>query len=227
MKKLILLLAILPFMTSCNGQQKMDLLKLNLNEPVETLISENENTRKFIGTESVEYPFAILVEDADNAKFLFSTISINKVFFLLSAKVDNDSVSKFGGGHFEGRIFKTKKQLINNLNELKKQNIDSKIFGFRAEIKDAKSKNEIKKILTKMYGKGIKNPNTDNGLYWNVKNENKYIFFAPDYDRLIILNSRNLSQTCYWDNQNGMIDFGKGQCQVETYFKEMGINNEK
>ena len=222
MKKLLLLLAIVPFMISCKGQEKTDLLNLKLNEPVETLISENENTRKFIGTESVEYPFAILVEDADNTKFLFSTISINKVFFLLSAKVNNDSVSKFGGGHFEGRIFKTKKQLINNLNELKKQNIDSEIFGFRAEIKDAKSKNEIKKILTKMYGNGTKNPNTENGLYWNVKNENKYIFFAPDYDRLIILKSNNLSKTCYWDNMNGIIKLGNTVCDTETYFKEMG-----
>lgn len=57
------------FIISCNGQENIDLLKLNLDEPIETLISENEITNKFIGTENVEYPFAILVDDADISKF--------------------------------------------------------------------------------------------------------------------------------------------------------------
>ena len=221
MKKLLLLLAILPFMISCNGQEKTDLFKLNLNEPVETLISENENTSKFIGTESVEYPFAILVGDADANKFSVSDIPVKKVYFLLFSKINHHNINS------EGQIFKTKEQLINNLNELKKQNIDNKIFGFRALISDEKSKTEIKKLLTAKYGNGTKNPNTDNGLYWNVKSENKYIFFAPDYDRLIILNSTNLSKTCYWDNMNGMIKFGNSYCDTETYFKEMGAYNEE
>ena len=219
MKKLFLLLAILPFIISCNGQEKTDLLKLNLNEPVETLISENENTRKFIGTESVEYPFAILVEDSDSEKFSVSNISVKGVYFLLSSKINNHNINS------KGKIFKTKKQLVNNLNELKKQSIDNKIFGFRAIISDEKSKSEIKKILTKKYGNGTKNPNTDNGLYWNIEKEKKYIFFAPDYDRLIILNSNNLSKNCYYDNMNGMIKFGNADCDTETYFEEMGMKN--
>ena len=219
MKKLLLILAILQFMISCNGQEKTDLLKLNLNEPVETLISENENTRKFIGTESVEYPFAILIEDADADKFSFSKIPLKGVYFLLSSKVNNQNINS------EGRIFKTKEQLVKNLNELKKQNIDNKIFGFRAIISDKKSKTEIKKLLMKQFGKGTKNPNNENGLYWNIKSENKYIFYAPDYDRLIILNSENLSKTCYWDNINGMIKLENLECDTETYFKEMGVKN--
>lgn len=219
MKNKLLLLIILPFIVSCNGQQKTDLAKLHLNEPVENLISET--SRKSIGKDNIEYPFAILVEDTDTTKFTFSSIPVNRVYFLLAAKVDNDSVSKFGGGHFEGRVFNTKQQLINNLNELKKQKINNEIFGFRAEVKDPKSKIAIQKLLTKMYGNGTKNPNTDNGFYWNVKKENRYVFFAPDYDRLIILDTKNLSKTCYWDSQNGMIDFGAGDCQVETYFKEI------
>ena len=203
-------------MISCGGQVKTDLLKLKLIEPVETLISENNSTKNFIGTESVEYPFAILVEDTNADKFTFSNISVERVYFLLSSKVNYHNVNS------EGRFFKTKKQLENNLSELKKQSVDSKIFGFRAVISDEKSKIKIRQLLTSKYGKGTKNPNTDNGLYWNIKSENKYIFFAPDYDRLIILNKTNLSKTCYWDNTNGMIDFGTGNCQAEDYFKEMG-----
>ena len=221
MKKLLLLLAILPFINSCNGQEKMDLLELNLNEPVETLISENENTNKFIGTESVEYPFAILVEDADANKFSISKIPVKKVYFLLHSKINYHNINS------EGQFFKTQKQLINSLNELKKKDIDNKIFGFRAVISDEKNKIEIKKILIAKYGKGTKNPNIENGLYWNIKSENKYIFFAPDYDRLIILNNTNMSKTCYWDNMNGMIKLGNTDCETETYFKEMGAYNEE
>ena len=221
MKKALLLLAILPFFMACNGQEKMDLLKLNLDEPVETLISENESTNKFIGTESVEYPFAILVGDADANKFSVSDIPVKKVYFLLSSKINNHNINS------EGQIFKTKKQLINNLNELKKKNIDNRIFGFRAVITDEKSKSEIKKLLIVKYGKGTENPNNENGLFWNIKPENKYIFFAPDYDRLIILNNTNMSKTCYWDNMNGMIKLGNADCETETYFKEMGAYREE
>lgn len=221
MNKLLLLLSILQFMTSCKGQEKTDLLKLNLNEPVDSLISENENTNKFIGTESVEYPFAILVGDADANKFSVSDIPVKKVYFLLSSKINNHNINS------EGQIFKTQKQLINNLNELKKKNIDNKIFGFRAVISDEKRKTEIKKLLIAKYGKGTKNPNNDNGLYWNIKSENKYIFFAPDYDRLIILNNSNMSKTCYWDNMNGMIKLGNTDCETESYFKEMGAYSEE
>lgn len=215
MKKLVLL-SILPFFTACSGQAKLDLLKLNLNEPVETLISENESVNKFIGTESVEYPFSILVGDADANKFSVSGVPVKKVYFLLSSKSNHHHINS------EGQIFKTKKELVNNLNELSKKGIDNKIFGFRAVISDEKGKNDIKKLLIARYGEGTKNPNNEHGLYWHIEAEHKYIFFAPDYDRLIILNNTHMSKSCYWDNMNGMIKLGNSDCDTETYFKEMG-----
>ncbi|ANF52223.1 hypothetical protein A0O34_17615 [Chryseobacterium glaciei] len=220
MKQLLLIL-VLPFITYCSKAEQTDLATLKLNEPVENLLSET--SLKSIGTNSVEYPFAILAEDTDSTKFVFSNIPVDKVYFLLPAKVNNDSVMKNGGGRFDGTFFKTKKQLENNLKILEKQNISSEIFGFRAEIKGKKNQNGVKQLLIKKYGNGKKNPNTDNGLYWNVKNENKYIFFAPDYDRLIVVNSKNLSKTCYWDLQNGIINIGAEKCDSDKYFKEMGI----
>jgi len=223
MKQLLLIL-VLPFITYCSKSEQTDLAALKLNEPVENLLSET--SLKSLGTDSVEYPFAILAEDTDSTKFVFSSIPVDKVYFVLSAKVNNDSVMKNGGGRFDGTFFKTRKQLDSNLKILKKQNISSEIFGFRAEIKGEKNQNEVKLLLTKKYGNGTKNPNTDNGLYWNVKNENKYIFFAPDYDRVIILNSKNLSKTCYWDIQNGVINIGAEKCDSDRYFKEMGVNIE-
>lgn len=219
MKQLLLIL-ILPLITFCSKAEQTDLAQLKLNEPVEYLLSET--SRKSIGADSVEYPFAILAEDTDSTKFVFSGIPVDKVYFLLSAKVNNDSVMKNGGGYFEGTFFKTRKQLENNLKILKKQNVSTDIFGFRAEIKGKKNQNEVKQLLTKKYGNGTKNLNTDNGLYWNVRNENRYIFFAPDYDRLIVVNSKDISKTCYWDIQNGIINIGTGKCDSDKYFKEMG-----
>lgn len=221
MKQLLLIL-VLPFIIYCSHTEQTDLSTLKLNEPVENLMSET--SLKSIGTDSVEYPFALLAEDTDSTKFVFSTIPVDKVYFLLSAKVNNDSVMKNGGGRFDGTFFKTKKQLDNNLKILKKQNVSSEIFGFRAEIRGKKNQNEIKQLLIKMYGNGTKNPNTDHGLYWNIMNEDKYIFFAPDYDRLIILKSKNLSKTCYWDIQNGIINIGTENCDSDKYFTGMGIN---
>ncbi|WP_131450843.1 hypothetical protein [Chryseobacterium sp. FH1] len=219
--KQFFLILVLPLLTYCSKVKQTDLAKLKLNEPVENLLSET--SLKSIGTNSVEYPFAILAEDTDSTKFVFSTVPADRVYFLLSAKVNNDSVIKNGGGRFDGIYFKTKKQLENNLQILKKQNFSNEIFGFRAEIKGKKNQNAVKQLLTKMYGKSTKNPNTDNGEYWNVKNENKYVFFAPDYNRLIILNSKNLSKTCYWDSQNGIINIGKENCNYDKYLREMGV----
>jgi hypothetical protein len=64
MKKLLLLFAILPFMISCNGQEKIDLSKSTLNEPIEKIISYND--KLFIGIETVEYPFSLLVENDES-----------------------------------------------------------------------------------------------------------------------------------------------------------------
>ena len=102
---------------------------------------------------------------------------------------------------------------------------DNKIYGIRIEMKNQSLKSKILKKIELKYGKGTKNPNTDNGLYWNVKKENKYIFFAPDYERLIILNNTNLSKTCYWDTFNGLIDFGG--CDNEKYTDELTKNRTK
>lgn len=119
-------------------------------------------------------------------------------------------------GHLRISSFKTKEELTQ---ELSKLNADSVIYGYRIELNTPELKAQLLKELIKLYGKGIKNPNTDNGLYWNLPKENKYIFFAPDYDRLIVLNNKKLSKTCYWDNVNGLIDFGG--CDREKYIEEL------
>lgn len=205
---------------ACKGQGKTDLSTLRLNESIEDLIDfKNKN---MVEVNTVEYPFCLFIEIDNSEKFTFDGIDLKgqKVFFQInSERLKTDSITKFGGGHFDMQGFKDKKELAAIL---KKQKADPTIYGFRIEMKTPALKKEILKKLESRYGKGIKNPNTDNGLYWNVKKDNRYIFYAPDYDRLIILNNINLSKTCYWDAMNGLIDFGG--CDNESYTKELTKN---
>lgn len=207
-------------MIACNGQEKIDLSKLNLNEPIESLIDFKDKNALEVNT--VEYAFCFLIEGKSSGKFTFDGIDLKgqKVYFQVnSERLKTDSITKFGGGHFAMQGFKDKTELVKILKEYK---ADDVIYGFRMEMKTPNLKKEILKKLEVRYGKGTKNPNTDHGLYWNVRKENKYIFFAPDYDRLIVLNKSNLSKNCYWDTMNGLIDFGG--CDQETYTKDLTKN---
>lgn len=210
----------LSIITSCQGQEKIDLSKLNLNESIEDMIDFKDKNALEVNT--VEYPFCLFIEIENSGKFIFDGIDLKgqKIFFQInSERLKTDSITKFGGGHFDMQGFKDKTELAKVLKEYK---ADPIIYGFRIEMKTSILKKEILKKLEIRYGKGTKNPNTDKGLYWNVKKENKYVFYAPDYDRLIILNSSNLSKTCYWDSMNGLINFGG--CDNEAYTKESTKN---
>jgi hypothetical protein len=223
MKKLLLLLPVLPFMISCSEQEKIDLLKLKLNEPIETVISFNDSL--LAGVETVEYPFCLLIEVKNSEKYSFEGIDLKgqKIIFQInSEKLKTDSISRFGGAHIDLKSIKNEKELKSILQNY---NAENKIYGVRIEMKTPSLKSEILKKIELKFGKGTKNPNTDKGLYWNVKKENKYIFFAPDYERLIILNNTNLSKTCYWDTFNGRIDFGG--CDNEKYIQELMKNSTK
>lgn len=220
MKKLLSLLPVLPFMISCNEQEKIDLLKLKLNEPIQNVISFNYSLLG--GVETVEYPFCLLVEVKNSEKYSFEGIDLKgqKIIFQInSEKLKTDSISRFGGAHIDLKSIKNEKELKSILQNF---NAENKIYGARIEMKTPSLKSEILKKIELKFGKGTKNPNTDKGLYWNVKKENKYIFFAPDYNRLIILNNTNLSKTCYWDTFNGLIDFGG--CDNEKYTQELMKN---
>jgi hypothetical protein len=222
MKKLLLLLT-LPLIISCKGQDKTDLSKLNLNELIENVIDFNDEA--LIGIETVEYPFCLLLEIGNSEKYNFDGINLegqNVIFQISSEKLKTDSITRFGGGHVDLQPLKNVKELKETL---KKQNAENKIYGVRIEMKTQSLKTEILKKLQSKYGNGIKNPNTDNGLYWCIKNEHKFIFYAPDYERLIILNNINLSKTCYWDTVNGLIDFGG--CDNEKYTQELLKNSTK
>jgi hypothetical protein len=218
-----LLLLILPLIISCKEQEKTDLSKLNLNELIENVIDFNDEA--LIGIETVEYPFCLLLEIENSEKYYFDGINLegqNVIFQISSEKLKTDSITRFGGGHIDLHPLKNVKELNETL---KKQNAENKIYGVRIEMNTQSLKTEILKKLQSKYGNGIKNPNTDNGLYWCIKKEHKFIFYAPDYERLIVLNNINLSKTCYWDTFNGLIDFGG--CNNEKYTQELVKNSTK
>ncbi|UZJ64617.1 hypothetical protein OKW96_20115 [Sphingobacterium sp. KU25419] len=217
MKKLLLLFAYLPLLLSCKNQDRIDLSQLQLNETVESLI--NFDDAKTIGVETVEYPFCLMIEVRDGANYTFDGIDLTgqKVFFQINSELlKTDSLTQQGGGHIDVQSFKDKNELADIL---KKYQAAHTVYGTRIEMKTESLKKQILAKLESKYGKGTQNPNTDNGIYWNVKKEHKYIFFAPDYDRLIILNNTDLSKTCYWDIMNGTIDFGG--CNKEVYTQEL------
>ncbi|WP_417873769.1 hypothetical protein [Xanthomarina gelatinilytica] len=223
MGKLLILLAILSFMMSCNDQEKTDLSNLNLIEPIENVIAFND--KLLIGIETVEYPFCLLLQVEKSEKYSYEGIDLKgqKIIFQINTeRLKTDSISRFGGAHIDLSPIKNEKELKNSLRNFDAEN---KIYGVRIEMKNPDLKSDILNKIESKYGKGIKNPNTDNGLYWNVKKENKLIFFAPDYDRLIVLNNSNLSKSCYWDTFNGLIDFGG--CDNENYTQELVKNATK
>jgi len=222
MKKL-LLLAILPLIFSCKSHEKIDLATLNLNEPIEKISSFDDAL--LIGVETVEYPFSLLLEVEKSKRYSFDGINLEGqriIFQIESEKLKTDSITRLGGGHIDIKQAKNTKEL----NEaLKNYDAKRKIYGVRIELKTPEIQTNILKKLEAKYGKGTKNPNTDNGLYWNIKTQNKFIFYAPDYNRLILLNNTDLSKTCYWDIMNGLIDFGG--CNNEKYMADLMKNATK
>ncbi|WP_343557416.1 hypothetical protein [Sphingobacterium sp.] len=222
MKKLSLL-AILPFFISCRSQEKIDLAGLKLNEPIEEI--SNFDDRLLIGVETVEYPFSLLLEVEKSQRYSFDGIDLagQRIIFQINSEIlKTDSITRLGGGHIDLKQTETASDLEESL---KRYDADGKIYGVRVELKTQELKASVLKKLVEKYGKGTKNPNTDNGLYWNIKSQNKFILYAPDYNRLIILNNTNLSKTCYWDIMNGLIDFGG--CNNEKYMAELLKNATK
>lgn len=214
---------LLAFSVSCKKEVKVDLSKLQLNEKIEKVISYNDSLS--IGVETVEYPFCLLIEVNNSVKYNFDGIELknqNIVFQINSELLKTDSITRSGGGHIDLKPLRNGTDLKKTLKKFKAENF---IYGIRIEMDTTDRKKEILKKIELKYGKGTKNLNTDNGLYWNLKKQNKYIFYAPDYNRLIILNCTNLSKTCYWDVVNGLIDFGG--CDKENYFKDLLVNTTK
>ncbi len=222
-RKIIYFLILLPLLNACHQHKKTDLFSLGMNEPIDSLINFDDSV--YIGVETAEYPYSLLlsVEDAKNYRFGEQNLKDQRIYFLVNSEVlKTDSITRFGGAHID-MVPQRNGQMLKKV--LTNYRADNEIYGVRIEMNSQKLKESILKEIELKHGQGIKNPNTDNGLYWKVEDESKFIFYAPDYGRLIIINYRNNSEKCYWDNMNGFIDFGG--CDKEAYFKELLKNSTK
>ena len=219
----ISLFVILLTACSCTKVEKVDLSTLKLDEPIQAVYSTNDTA--LIGVETIEYPYDLILDIQSPGKYSYDGIELgeNRVLFLIHAEsLKTDSITRFGGAHYDMAALTKSNTLQDNLTKYK---ADSSIYGVRIEMESQELKAALLDKIESKYGKGTKNPNTENGQYWNIENEDKFIFFAPDYDRLIILNNTHLSKSCYWDSFNGMIDLGG--CDQEKYLQSLVKNATK
>ncbi|WCT12479.1 hypothetical protein [Mucilaginibacter jinjuensis] len=218
-KPLLTLIFASAVLISCSQapKQRIDLAKLNLNERVKSVLNYHDTIVG--GIDMVEAPMAVLFEVDNSKSYSFNGIPLDStevIFQLNSVHFRTDTTYHDGIGHFE--IIKVKKDAAVDkvIDHFK---ADSIIYGYRVRIKRPQMKARILQELTKLYGKGTKNPHTDHGQYWNLKDKNRLILYAPDYDTFVVLNSTNLSKTCYQDNMNGVLDFGG--CNIDKYLDEL------
>lgn len=204
---------------SCKPESRIDLSTLHLNEQVKDLVRWKSKGIT-VGMSTVEVPDAMILTNAVTDSYSFNNIPLDSatVIFKLTSPAYRKKIQALmhgGGGHME-------MERVSNADELsamlKKEQADGTINGCLIEMTDAQLP-VIRNTLTGLYGQGIKNPNTTNGLYWKLDKENKLILLAPDYHFLILLNTTGISKTCYWDAMNGMLDLGG--CNSEEYMKHL------
>ncbi|SKB84136.1 hypothetical protein SAMN05660841_02629 [Sphingobacterium nematocida] len=209
---------------SCEKPEKVDLSTFKLNESIYGLYNATDTA--LIGVETIEYPYDLILEIKNPGKYSYEGIDLgqNRVLFLINSEsLKTDSITRFGGAHYDMSVIASDRKPLQE--KLMSYRADTTIYGVRIEMESEELQSTLLSKLETKYGKGTKNPNTDNGLYWNIKADNKFIFFAPDYHRLIILNNTHLSKTCYWDSFNGMIDMGG--CDQEKYLQSLVRNATK
>jgi hypothetical protein len=214
---LILLFPVLLFSCKEQAKPRIDLAKLTFKETARMLVNYDNKVRA--GVNTAETLAAIIVSVKSSGSYAFNGIPLDStevMFQLNSPTFRNDTVLHDGSAQVISTPVKNDRVLDSVIRSYK---ADSVIYGYRIGIKTAALKARILKELTKLYGTGTKNPNIDNGLYWNLKNQQRLILYAPDYQRLVVLNTTNLSKTCYNDNITGTLDFGG--CNIKQYVEEL------
>ncbi|WDF55610.1 hypothetical protein [Mucilaginibacter sp. KACC 22063] len=206
-------LALIILLFSCKDKPRTDLAKITFKEPAADLINYDD---KYVGgIDNFEAPMSFALQGTAPNSFAFNGVKLDSAditFQLRSDKIRKDTLLYQGGATIDQEHIKNSADLKKLLN---KYQADSVIYAYRVRLKTPEIKSSILTQLIKLYGPGIKNPNTDNGLYWNLKNQHRFIFFNPDYRSLIVVDNTNLSKTCYWDPTTGNIDMGG--CDIEQY----------
>ncbi|MGZ3873689.1 MAG: hypothetical protein ACXVJD_12275 [Mucilaginibacter sp.] len=198
---------------SCKEYPRIDLAKLTFTEKAESVISYDD--KYFGGVNTMEAPLAFALQATKSSAFAFNGLKIDSAFitFLLrSDKIRKDTSLYQGGATADQGAVTNRADL---LKMLKKFQADSVIYGYRLGIKTEALQSAILKELIKLYGQGTKTPATDHGLYWNLKAQHRFVFYAPDYRDLLVVDNTHLSKNCFWDPSTGNVDLGG--CNLVQY----------
>ena len=200
-------------MLSCKEKARIDLAKLTFTEKAESII--NYQDKYAGGINSLQSPLSFALQAVESSSFVFNGLQIDSadiIFQLRSDKIRKDLTLYQGGATLNQERVGNPSELRKVLN---KYQADSVIYAYRVGIKSKVLLSSLLKELIKLYGPGTKNPNTDHGIYWNLKSLHRFVFFGPEYNWLIVVDNTNLSKTCYWDPITGDMDLGG--CDMEQY----------
>ena len=198
---------------SCKEKPRVDLAKLTFTEKAENVI--NYDDKYFGGVNTIDAPLAFGLQASKSSSFAFNGLKIDSVYitFLLSSDKIRKDTSLYQGGATADQGAVANRGDLHKL--LKKFQADSVIYGYRLGIKTEALQSAILKRLVKLYGAGTKIPNTDHGLYWNLKVQHRFVFYTPDYWDLLIVDNSHLSKNCFWDRSTGNVDLGG--CNIVQY----------
>ncbi len=198
---------------SCQGKPRVDLARLTFRENAESIIQFDD--RYLGGVNTVEAPLSFCLQAVRSSSFAFNGVALDGVdivFQMRSDKIRRDTTLYQGGAMVD-------QERVENAAALQtvreKFGADSRIYAYRVGIKTKALQEALLRELTKLYGTGTKNPNTDRGLYWNLKAAQRFVFYEPDSRWLIVVDNTQLSKSCFWDPATGTVDFGG--CDPERY----------
>ncbi len=206
-------LALIFLLCSCKEKPRTDLAKITFKEQAADLI--NYDNAYVGGVDNFNAPMSFALQATASNSFAFNGVKLDSVditFQLRSDKIRKDTLLYQGGATIDQERITHPSDLKKLLN---KYQADSVIYAYRVGLKTPELRSAILKQLVNLYGPGTKNPNTDNGLYWNLKDQHRFIFFDPDHRTLIVVDNTHLSKTCYWDPATGTLDMGG--CDIEQY----------
>ena len=198
---------------SCKEKVRVDLSKLTFTEKAENVI--NYDDKYFGGVNTIDAPLAFALQATRSSSFTFNGLKIDSAhitFLLRSDKIRKDTTLYQDGATADQEAVTNPADLQKLL---KKFQADSVIYGYRLGIKTEALQSAVLKELIKLYGPGTKTHDTDHGLHWNLKAQHRFVFYAPDYRDLLVIDNTHLSKDCFWDPTTGNVDFGG--CKIVEY----------
>jgi hypothetical protein len=201
----------------CQEKPTVDLAKLNLTEKATTLINYEDGYKGGVNTMDAARAFALQASHSRSFSFNGQPLdTVGIVFLMRSDQIRKDTSLYQDGATINQDPVNSEADLQR---VIRKFQAAGHIFGYQLKITKEAQQDLVLKELIKLYGRATKNPNTDKGLYWNLKSKQKLVLFNPEYQNLLIINYSGLSHSCFADFSTGLIDMGG--CDFKQYAAEL------